>query len=204
MKNLLRLKINGKPIVKFCLSKSKQDFYCYTPPIIQDDYAIESHLSFQTKNGRTTFKTTSIRKGHEEMLPDILDEAKKHPMWDGAVTPKDLDIFKGIFMTFEDNLSFHSWFRMAFDLQSSDIYKHFGQSKTHDSDFQSVFDIKLVPSKNAQITINSFIGKNVQTIPDKKDREYDLSFAVTETNFLDDIYTFIFCLSYDFPDIYKK
>jgi hypothetical protein len=88
-------------------------------------------------------------------------------------------------------------------LKNSNVSKYFSWSKTVDAGFQSVFDIKVAPLHNEQVTIRSFIGKNIKTIPDKKDREYDLSLAVVESNFLKDKYTFIFCLSYDFPDIKK-
>lgn len=204
MKNLLRVKVNGKSIIKVCQSSSKQDFYCYFPPILQDDIVVETHFSFHTKTGRTTFKITNLEKGQDKLLPSILKMAKNHPMYDGAVTPTDLDLFKRKITTFEDDATFYPWFRTALNLENSNVHKQFGASKTVDSDFQSVFDIKVAPPNKEQVTISSFIGRNVKSIPDKKDKNYDLSFAVTEANFLKDRYTFIFCLTYDFPKIKEK
>ncbi|HAP37796.1 hypothetical protein A2574_00610 [Candidatus Shapirobacteria bacterium RIFOXYD1_FULL_38_32] len=204
MRNLLRVKVNGNPIMKFCQSKDKQDFYCYFPPISQDKHTIEVHFSFHSKTGRTTFKTTSIKTDQKELLPDILDTVKNHPLYKNAVTNKDLDLYKGKKIVFDDKQTFYPWFQIALNLQNSDVSKYFGQSKTADSGFQSVFDIKVSPPHNEQITIKGFVGRNIKTIPNKKDREYDLSLAVVESNFLNDKYTFIFCLSYDFPDIKKE
>lgn len=204
MKNFLRVKINSKSVIKFCQSNNGQDFYCYFPPILQDDIVVEIHFSFHTKTGRTTFKITNLEKGKDKMLPVILDMAKNHPMYKGAVTPKDLDLFKGKITIFEDNTTFYPWFRTSLNFKSSDVHKQFGSSKTADADFKSVFDIKIAPPNKEQITISSFIAKNVKSIPDKKDKDYDLSFAVTEANFLKDRYTFIFCLTYDFPEIKEK
>jgi len=189
--------------MKFCQSNNKQDFYCYFPPISQDKYALEVHFSFHSKTGRTTFKTTSIKNDQKEILPGILDMVKNHPLYQNAVSNKDLDLYKGKRIAFDGEQTFYPWFQIALNMQNTDVSKYFGQAKTSDSDFKSVFDIKIAPPRNEQITIKSFIGKNIKAIPDKKDREYDLSLAVTESNFLKDKYTFIFCLSYDFPDIKK-
>lgn len=204
MNNLLRVKVNGNPIMKFCQSKDRQDFYCYFPPISQDKHTIEVHFSFHSKTGRTTFKTTSIKTDQKELLPRILDTVKNHPLYKNAVTKKDLDLYKGKIITFDERQTFYPWFTIALNMQNSDISKQFGESKTTDANFQSVFDIKIAPPSKEQITIKGFVGKNIKGIPNKKDKEYDLSFAVNETNFLNDKYTFIFCLSYDFPDLNKK
>lgn len=204
MINLLRVKVTGNCIMKFCQSDNKQDFYCYFPQITQGQSSLKTHFSFHSKTGRTTFKTTSIKNNGQEILPNILEMVKNHPMYQKAVTPTDLDLYKGKTITFDEDLTFYPWFQIALNLQNSDATKYFGQSKTSDADFRSIFDIKVAPPQNQQITINSFIGKNVTSIPTKKDKDYDLSLAVAETNFLNDKYTFIFCLSYDFPEIKKK
>jgi hypothetical protein len=204
MKNILRVKVDGNSIMKFCQSKNKQDFYCYFPPILQDKYALEVHFSFHSKTGRTTFKTTSLKSDQKEMLPNILNMVKNHPLYKNAVTNKDLDLYKGKKIIFDEKQTFYPWFQLALNMQNADVSRYFGQSKTSDAGFQSVFDIKIAPPRNEQVTIKGFIGKNIKTIPDKKDREYDLSLAVVESNFLNDKYSFIFCLSHDFPDIKRK
>ncbi len=204
MNNLLRIKVNSNPIMKFCQNKSKQDFYCYFPPISQSDYAAEMHFSFHSKTGRTTFKTTSLKNKQQELLPELLNMVKNHPLYQKTVTPKDFDLYKGKTISFNGELTFYPWFQIALNMQNSDVSKYFGHSKTADADFQNVFDIRIAPPRNEQVTINSFIGKNISAIPDKKDKEYDLSLAIVERNFLNEKYTFIFCLSYDFPDFQKK
>ena len=204
MKNLLRVKINGNSIMKFCQSKNKQDFYCYFPQINQGQSSFKTHFSFHSKTGRTTFKTTSFKNDGKELLPDILELVKNHPIYKDAVTPTDLDLFKGKVILFDGSLIFYPWFTIALNLQNSNVTKYFSTSKTSDADFNNVFDIKVAAPQNEQVTIRGFVGKGIKSIPDKKDREYDLSLAVTEYNFLNEKYTFIFCLSYDFPDVEKK
>jgi hypothetical protein len=204
MKNLLRIKVNSIPILKFGKSKNGQDFYSYFPSISQAEHAAEIHFSFHSRTGRTTFKTTSIKRNQIEVLPELLTLVKNHPFYQTAVTPKDLDLYKGKHINFDEEPTFHPWFQVALNMKNSDVTKYFGLSKTSDADFQNLFDVNIDQSRNQQVTINCFIGKNVKVIPSKKDKDYDLSFALSEANFQGDKYTFIFCLSYDFPDIKKS
>lgn len=204
MKNLLRIKVNGVPIMKFCMNNKAEDFYVYLPTLSQDDISLNAHFTFHSKTGRSTFKTTRLSRGDLELLPSILKTVKGHPNYKGAVTPNDLDLFKGKKILFDDKLSFYSWFRISLNLTNSSVNSHFAGSKTKDSAFNSIFDIRLFPPSNEMITIKSFIAKNVKYIPSKKNKEYDMSIAAVEQNFLGDKYTFLFCIDYDFPNLKDK
>jgi len=113
-------------------------------------------------------------------------------MYKNAATPKDLDLYKRKIISFDDTLSYYPWFTVSLNLKNSDLTKYFGKSKTADADFNNIFDIKVTPPQNEQVTIKGFIGKNVSLIPNKKDKDYDLSFSVAEKNLSNDKCTFIF------------
>ena len=183
--------------MKFCLYPNGQDFYCYFPPITVDKYSLESHFSFHSKTGRTTFKTTSIKENGKEILANILDMARNNPSFENAVTSKDLDLFKGKIITFDQEEIFHQWFTFALNTKNMDFNKTFGHSKTTDSNFQNILDMETTESRD-QITINGFIGKNIKKDFSDMKQKHDMVFSVKENNYLNDKYTFVFCLNYSF------
>lgn len=201
-KNLLRIKINNNSIMKFCLYPNGEDFYCWFPTLSVDKHSIDSHFSFHSKSGRVTFKTTSIKEDGKEMIVNILNMARNNPSFENAVTNKDLDLFKGKIITFDQEEIFHQWFTFALNTKNMDFNKTFGHSKTTDSTFQNILDIETTETRD-QITINSFVGKNIKKDFSSIKKKYDMIFSVKENNFLNDTYTFVFCLNYSF-DIKKN
>ncbi|OGY23226.1 MAG: hypothetical protein A2172_02505 [Candidatus Woykebacteria bacterium RBG_13_40_15] len=204
--NLLRIKINGRGLIKLTKQHQGRDFLLSYPTAFQNGVSVDSHFSLHTPNNCVTFKVTSFKDGGVEQLPATIAQLKNHPTLSNRVAGKNLDqldIYKNQQFDFSDPLKLTYVTTMALNMEGTSLEKYFNKAKTANSAFVQVKDIQIPKEKNDKVTIKLYVGKNFRG--DFKDltskaQEYVIS---KEVSFSGDEYTFLFLFIFDFPQIKK-
>lgn len=202
--NILRIKINGKSLIKFSRQHGGRDFLISYPLIHQGESESENHLSFHTPNGRITFKITSFKNKGKELISRITSLTRNHPTYKNKVVPTGLDLFRRLkLLDFKDRKEIYPWGKIALNLKDSSLDEYFGPTKTPDHEFRVVKDIEIPSEKDNKVTIKFGIAKNFSGNFVNLKGRYDDLVQVEEYNQLGDKYTFFFFIEYSFPNIPK-
>lgn len=200
--NILRIKINGKSLIKFSKQHSSRDFLISYPIGYQGETEFESHFTFHTPNGRITFKITSFKKSGQELMPKIFSLYKNHPLYKNKTLPTGLDLFKDLgLLDFKNPKEIYPWGQIALNLKDSSLDKYFKGSKTSDDKFKVVKDIIIPVDRDDKVTIKFGIAKNFSGNLATLKGHYNDIVRVEESNHMGDIYTFFFFIEYSFPNV---
>lgn len=200
-KRLLRIKVWGKPVLSFAQSLDKEDFYLFYPTITQDKYAVSGHATFHSKTGRITFKTTSIKDSSVEILPSILSQADGRAGFENAVGHRDLDLFKGKILSFDDPNTSYPWFSIAFNMGKTDPSTYFKKGRSSDGEYMDIWNIDIPKEHNDQVTFNVGISKSKTQTGETVFENGIVHRRMVLPNHLDDEYAFTFNANFQFPKV---
>lgn len=199
--NLLRIKVNGKNLIKFTRQHGGRDFLITYPTIYQNETETQNHFTFHSPNGRITLKITSVKLDGQEMLSNIILLAKDNPRFSRMILSKEIDLYKELgLLNFTSTKKIYPWGTVALNLKNSSLEKYFRKTKTLDNKFKTVRNVKIPKSGEDKITIKFGIGKNFCGNIKPMISKYDDYIKVEEFNHIGDKYIFLFLIEYKFPD----
>lgn len=202
-KHLLRIKINGFNFLRVSLFKEK-DFIFSFPQTKVTSYTLNGHFTLHTERLRITFKTTSIKKGSQEILPAVVNQYKDHPGIKGKVIANgEIDLNKGNDLNLEDPTKLiKTPIGIGLNLEINKIEDLFTSkvSKTPDDSFDHIEDIQL-PEGKTGFYIHFLIGKNFMGNIADYIKEADYHFVIQRQNYCSDVYTLLLLMNYKFPKI---
>jgi len=201
---ILRIKINGKSLIKLSTQHHKRDFLISYPLCFTEKAQTQSHFTFHTPNGRLTLKITSIVENGKEVLPQILIKYKNYPIWRDKINLSDLDLYGKKILNLDDSKKMYYGGTIALNLENSRVEKYFHDAKTPDSKFKTVKDIIIPDGKKNCVSIKFCFGKNYCGDLSEIAKKHNDKIIVQERNFAGNIYTVAFFIKYDFPDLSKK
>ena len=202
-KHLLRIKVNGFNLLRVSLFKEK-DFIFSFPQTKVSNYTSNGHFTLHTEKPRITFKTTSITKHFQEILPSIVNQYKDHSGISGKLIPNgEIDLNKGNDLNFDDPTKLiKTPIGIGLNLEDIKIEDLFTTkaSKTSDGVFDHIENIQL-PEGKTGFYIHCLVGKIF--VGDIKDyiKDTDYYFVVQRQNYCNDEYTLLFLMKYTFPKI---
>ena len=160
-KNITRIKINNKSIMKISCS-GKKDYIFAIPKITVKETYCESHFTFHTKNNRLTFKITDF--GNDKNNFDTIKEEARNKSF--YVTENDIDLLKNKKIKEKDICNFlNPIFTFAyFDKKDDYLNTILGKQKTKDEKFPKIIQINI-PYEFCKVEIKSFISKNLDRNP---------------------------------------
>lgn len=200
--NLLRIKINGRSLIKLSKQHKGRDFIISYPITFQNNTEAQTHFTLHTPNDRVTFKITSLKQKGVETMPNVLALVRDHPVYVKKVTPTDLDLYGGekiIDLSNPEEISYAG--TIALNMQKNSIDQFFRPAKTPDNKFKSVKDINIPNDKEGKITIKFGFGKNFKGDLIKWSFKYPEHIVLQEKNFNGDEYIIVFFIEYSFPEI---
>lgn len=202
-KHLLRIKVNGFNLLRVTLFKDK-DFIFSFPQTKVKDYTSSIHFTFHTERPRITFKTTSIKKYSQEILPTAVNQYKDHPGIRGKLIPNgEIDLNKGNDLNLDDPTKLiKNPIGIGLNLKGIKIEDLFisRRSKTSDETFSHIKNIQL-PEGKTGFYLYCLVGKNF--IGNIKDyiNKIDYHFVIQAQNYRNDTYTLLFLMNFTFPKI---
>ncbi len=213
--NILRIKFNGRSLIKLIRSAKGRDFLLSTPTIKNKGYFVSNHFTLHTPNSRLTWKITKVKEGDQDALKSMLYLVKDHPVYkkkvtyhaDG-VTPKDLDMYEGKILDLSNPSEFQFGTTVALNMENTSIDEYFDPAKTKDREFKWLKDIVIPKVFKDKVTIRWFISKNFQGRITEFVKGYkepiDDYFLIRELNSTGEEYTFLFIIIYGFPELKDK
>ncbi len=202
--NILRIKINGEGLIKLSTQHRKRDFLISYPLAFTGNVQLQSHFTLHTPNGRLTFKTTSIHVDKKEVLPQLLIAVKNHPLYKDKVNPSNLDLYGKKILNLDDPKEIVYAGTIALNLENSEGERFFKKTKTSDSKFRYIKDIKTPPNEPSKVTVKFGFGKNFIGDLSSLIKKYDDHIILQEKNYESIKYTIVFFIKYGFPRLSKR
>ncbi len=197
-KNLLRIKLKGRSILKLALQANKRDFTLTLPKLLLGKIEMDTHMSLHTGNqrDRQTFKLTSLRnsgKENIETVKNLFSQNEKFAKW---VRMNGIDITGPRYVDY-DTTGYNILWHFSFSLEGWDDIKYLAETKTNDKKFKYVLDIVTLNKVFRTITIYWAVGKNVESVNIAHKGNFDDLFLLKEKTIDDHEYTHLFLFKFD-------
>lgn len=204
---LLRIKLNNKPFLKFSKTHGGRDFLLSYPAVNFRGITIDSHCTLHTPNDRVTFKTTSIKEHGTENLLMYANSVKDNQSFKDKViynkatnSVSEIDLYKGkAFHISQDRVTYV--FSIALHLKNDSVDEFFLKSRTTDEKFLEVKNIVVPQDKDGKVTIKYGIGKGTGFKLESYFGNVDDYIFIEEKNHMNVPYTFFFGIYYSFPEL---